>query len=78
METRTFKALEFDKILSMLSERCTTAAARERALATAPIANLSILENTLRETNDAAEIIEKLGAPPLAVTDGIEGMLSTA
>jgi DNA mismatch repair protein MutS2 len=78
MEMRTLKALEFDKILSMLSGRCTTSAARERALTITPISNLSILENTLRETRDAADIIEKMGTPPLAVTDGIEGMLSTA
>lgn len=78
MENRTYKALEFDKILSMLQERCITSAAREKVLSITPISNITLLENALRETRDAALIIEALGAPPLAVTDGLDAMLSAA
>lgn len=78
MDNHGAKALEFDRILEMLSEGCVTSAARERALKIEPIENIDILENTLRETKDACLLIEKAGIPPLAVTDGIAHMLITA
>lgn len=78
MEKRTYKALEFDKILEMLAERCITSRARLRSLSLVPENNLSLLENTLRETGDAVKIIQSLGAAPIAVTDGIDEMLTVA
>ncbi|MDO4356751.1 MAG: DNA mismatch repair protein MutS [Clostridia bacterium] len=70
--------LEMDKVLEMLAEQAQSEAARARCRALEPLRNDRLLENALRETSDAAALIEGLGQPPLALMEELAARLTTA
>jgi len=59
-------ALEFDKILNMLSECAVSAVVRERCLRLTPSADLNEAARWIGETTQSKVIIEHVGTPPLA------------
>lgn len=65
MEAKTLKTLEFDKILEMLAGFAKNDAAREKALALKPSADMRIVEQTLQETDAAATLVLKYGSPDI-------------
>lgn len=70
--------LEFDKVLEMLAEGAQCEAAKARCRALEPLRNDRLLENALRETSDAAELIERLGQPPLALMEELSARVHAA
>lgn len=60
---RHFKALEFDKILELLSKECTFPDAKEKALSLTPVFTKEEAERLMRETDDAFCLIGKFGTP---------------
>lgn len=60
---RHFKALEFDKILELLSKECTFPDAKEKSLSLTPVFTKEEAERLMRETDDAFCLIGKFGTP---------------
>ncbi len=57
------KTLEYDKILSLLSEKASLEGAREDILTTLPETSFSEAKKKLQETSDARALLEKKGPP---------------
>lgn len=72
MHIKSANALEYPKILELLANETTCAAARERALLLQPQTNSTLCAQALRETGDARAMIESEGLPPLAMMEGLE------
>jgi len=64
MQEKLLKILEFDKIVSQLSEECTSSLGMELALSLFPSCIFSEVSNSLEETSQAVEFIMHKGAPP--------------
>ena len=60
---KNLKAIEFDKILELLSEKTSFEGARRLALSLRPESDLRDAEQLLRETYDAHSLIGRFGAP---------------
>ncbi len=65
------KALELDKILTMLSKECACEDAREQALLIEPLCGKFEIEEALRQTSDAYMLSGRFGAPSFG---GIKNM----
>lgn len=78
MHTASAKALEYPKILELLSKEATCASVRVRCLALEPLTNATLCAEALRETGDARKMIESEGFPPLAMMEGLEEAVRTA
>jgi len=63
MMTNTAPALELQKVLTLLSEKTSTADAAQAALALAPSPYLQEVERLLTETDDASRLIAGYGSP---------------
>lgn len=72
MHIASAKALEYPKILQMLADETTSAAAKVRCLALEPCINSTLCAEALRETGDARKMIEAEGLAPLAMMEGLE------
>ncbi len=72
MESKTLKTLEFDKILDMLASFAKNGAARDKALALKPSADIRIVEQTLLETDAASTLILKYGSPDIVRINDID------
>lgn len=69
-EYRALKILEFDKILEMLSEKCSSELGKNLVLKTEISAEESEIKRRLDETDEAIDLIGKRGNPPLfGITD---------
>ena len=68
----TEQQIEFDKIKELWSALAITKDAKEKIAETGVILNELELRKQLRDTTNAKEMIEKLGAPPLL---GLERLL---
>lgn len=64
-ELRAIKTLEFDKILENLKTKCESDLGREVADSTDISISETEINNRLKETDEAIDIIDKKGAPPL-------------
>lgn len=64
-ELRAIKTLEFDKILENLKTKCESDLGREVAESTDISISETEINNRLKETDEAVDIIDKKGAPPL-------------
>ena len=86
LKAKTFKILEFDKILERLSSYTESEAVKKRISELEPFVNIADAKNAQRETTEALITILKLGSPPVemsvkAVTASVKraeqgGMLS--
>ncbi len=76
MKQKTFKALEFDKILDMLSEYALSDRAKEKIKRLEPYMEKSEVERCTHETTQAKKIIVFSGTPPLASMAELEKVLA--
>ena len=72
------KTLEFDQILSRLSDYALSSAAKERCLSLVPTKNIGEAKQRIHETTQAKKIIEQTGSPPVAIMDSLEKAISLA
>ena len=73
-----FKALELDKVLSMLSEETTCEDARYEAEHLTPQTNISLARVLLKQTDDAFMLMAKFGAPAFGGLKNVNNSLSRA
>ncbi len=72
MESKTFKTLEFDKILLMLAEFAKNDDAKTLAKGLEPSAQFRVVEQTLEETDAAVTLILKYGSPEIVRINNID------
>lgn len=75
MEQKSFKTLEYDKILKMLSEFAKNDATRARIFELEPTDNLRAAEHMLAETDAAVTFILKYGSPEILRIEEIKEQL---
>ncbi len=73
-----FKALEYDKILELLSSLCTFQDAKEQAREIRPVFAKDQAERLMRETDDAFCLIGKFGTPSFGSIKNINSSLRRA
>jgi len=71
-----FKTLEFDVILSQLSDCAVSAAAKERCKHITPASSIAEAERLLNQTSEARKIIEQSGNPPIAIMTDLEKIIT--
>ncbi|EYE89456.1 DNA mismatch repair protein MutS [Fervidicella metallireducens AeB] len=71
MNEKTFRVLEYDKIIQMLSQRAVSAMAKNMCLELKPSHNIYEVKERLAETKEAFEVVLKWGSLPL---DGIKNI----
>ena len=72
----TFKTLEFDKILEMLSENALSEGVKKRCMTLEPTLDEAVARRWLDETTQAKRILETSGTPPLGSVDNILKILA--
>lgn len=75
---RTLSTLEFDKMIEELTSRANTAQAREQIRKLTPYLEENELLRNLRETDQAREMLDKIGLPPIPVMEHVEEYLEKA
>lgn len=76
---KTIITLEFDKILSLLSECCHTGGAKRAALSLRPTSDIEKVRRLQRRTTDARRLTDEKGLPPFgSVGDNIEEICERA
>lgn len=75
---RHFKALEFDKILELLSKECSFEDARENALNLKPVFSKEEADSLMKETDDAYCLVGKFGTPSFGSLKNIAPQLRRA
>lgn len=78
MDERSLQALELDKILEFLGERCMTALGRELALSLCPSPDIEEVRLRQRETTQARRRLERDGQPPLGGISDLRPLLERA
>ena len=78
MENRHHRALELDKVLSMLSVYATTADSKEMALNLKPETNITIARGELKKTEDAYILLAKFGGPSFGSVKNVNNSLARA
>lgn len=78
MDERTLRALEFDKVLKALEERCTVELSKELVRSLLPSASVEEVRRRQKETSDAKRRLEKFGSPPLSGISDIRPILEKA
>lgn len=72
------KILELDKILSLLSERCVSEPAKEKALTLLPFESIEKCRASLEETDAAYVLYKKFSAPSFSGLSDISAILKKA
>ncbi len=72
MESKTFKTLEFDKVLHMLADFAKNDDAKAKALSLVPSSVFRVVEQTLEETDAAVTLILKYGSPEIVRINNID------
>lgn len=75
---RQERALEFDKILTLLSSFTSCEDSREAALALRPETELAAAEKLLRQTDDAHRLLAKFGGPSFGGLCNVDNALARA
>ncbi|MGB8456046.1 MAG: DNA mismatch repair protein MutS [Anaerocolumna sp.] len=75
MIEKTIRALEFDKILNMLSETAFSENAKQKLLNLRPYLSKAEVNAKLKETTEARKILDSMGTPPLPNMKDIEKIL---
>ena len=65
MNAKTFKALEYNKIVELLVEKAESGLGKDKVREIKPLVNLEEIEQLQRETEEAFSLIMKRGNPPL-------------
>ncbi|MBE5796786.1 MAG: endonuclease MutS2 [Clostridiales bacterium] len=78
MKERTLRVLEFTKIRERLASKALTPMGVERCMALTPSDNLPEIEMWQAETEEAAVILQYLGASPLVAFDDVRPSISLA
>lgn len=72
MESKTFKTLEFDKILLMLADFAKNDDAKAKAMKLEPSSQFRVVEQTLEETDAAVTLMLKFGSPEIVRINNID------
>lgn len=75
---RDLQTLDFDRMLARLQEEAVSQAARERLAGLEPSADETRCRALMDETTAARAVLDAVGAPPLALMDGLEESLVLA
>ncbi len=78
MENKHHKALELDKVLSLLAEYTSCADSRELALNIKPETNITIAQGELQKTQDAFVLLAKFGGPSFGSLKNVNNSLARA
>jgi len=70
-----FTTLEFDTILSQLSDHAVSQAAKEHCKSIIPAENMTEAIRLTKQTTDARTIIEQAGSPPIAIMTELEKII---
>lgn len=76
--TQDLITLNFNKILEMLADCAVSNAARERLMETAPFLNEEMAVSRMEETTAARRVLDAVGAPPLALMEGLDESITLA
>ncbi len=75
---KSYHTLEFDKVLSKLSEHAMSPVVKEKLLALTPSLNERECKKNMKDTTDAKKVLENIGSPPLASMSELEKILALA
>ncbi len=78
MKNRHYRALELDKVLSMLSHYASAADSKEMALNLEPETNITIAKGELKKTEDAYILLAKFGGPSFGSIKNVNNSLARA
>ena len=78
MENRHHRALELDKVLSMLSTYASAADSKEMALNLRPETNITIAKGELKKTEDAYILLAKFGGPSFGSIKNVNNSVARA
>ncbi|MBQ7962423.1 MAG: endonuclease MutS2 [Clostridia bacterium] len=78
MENRHHRALELDKVLSMLSGYASAADSKEMALSLKPETNITIAKGELKKTEDAYILLAKFGGPSFGSIKNVNNSVARA
>lgn len=78
MENRHHRALELDKVLSMLSSYASAADSKEMALNLKPETNITIAKGELKKTEDAYILLAKFGGPSFGSIKNVNNSVARA
>ncbi len=78
MENRHHRALELDKVLSMLSTYASAADSKEMALSLKPETNITIAKGELKKTEDAYILLAKFGGPSFGSIKNVNNSVARA
>jgi dsDNA-specific endonuclease/ATPase MutS2 len=78
MIEKSMKALEFNKILEMLSEYAISERAKQKLLELRPYLSERDVKAKIKDTTEGRKILDHIGSPPLAVMKDIEMLLELA
>lgn len=78
MNEKTFRVLEYNKIIEMLSKRAVSSKGRKMCEELLPTSNLLEVEDRLRETKEAYDVVLKWGSLPLEGVKDIEDSVKRA
>lgn len=78
MKNRHHRALELDKVLSMLSTYASAADSKEMALNLTPETNITIAKGELKKTEDAYILLAKFGGPSFGSIKNVNNSVARA
>lgn len=78
MDNRHYKALELDKVLTMLSELASCHDSKELALGLKPESDITIARGELQKTEDAFILLAKFGGPSFGSIKNVNNSLARA
>lgn len=78
MENRHHRALELDKVLSMLAGYASAADSKEMALSLKPETNITIAKGELKKTEDAYILLAKFGGPSFGSIKNVNNSVARA
>jgi len=70
-----FQTLEFNQILTLLSDCAVSGAAKDRCLAITPADNIEDAKRLTAQTSEAKKIITEAGAPPISIMTELEKVI---
>ncbi len=78
MTEKSMNALEFNKILDLLSQNAVSEAAKQKLLALKPYLNEWEVNARIKDTTEARKVLDHIGTPPLPSMKDIEMLLGLA
>ncbi|MGO1469204.1 MAG: endonuclease MutS2, partial [Tissierella sp.] len=78
MNKKTFKSLEYEKILDLLIKKCESTLGKNRAKNIEPLTDVGEIEKLQKETNESLTLLIKKGAPPLYGINSIKADVKRA